>query len=363
MSRLSRLIGVVLPSSVFERRFWGLVTCGVGLLSPLASGLASELKDEASVPAMPSTAVLEASGKVPGVEGRPLRLEEALRLARVRNQDVKSARLSVDAALAELRSARQWQNPSLGLSVARINTGSQGSGTALGNRLDQRSYDSITSLSQLIELGGKRSLRIESAEAGRRQAEAQAEDSQRLLEQSVALAYVSGAEAQEEARILAESAASLTKEAALAAERLRVGDIRSSDEEQIRLAAERLEVQADTARSRALGLVVALELLTGEAQPRGTSLLVDGPGAGSVEPVSETGEAILSERPDVQALLEGMRKSELDLTRSKRDAVPDLTASLQFEHNPPGPDSLGFSVSFPLPVWNRNRGAIQTARV
>jgi cobalt-zinc-cadmium efflux system outer membrane protein len=42
--------------------------------------------------------------------------------------------------------------------------------------------------------------------------------------------------------------------------------------------------------------------------------------------------------------------------------VPDPTAFLQYEHEPPDkPNTIGVGVSIPLPLWNHNRGNIMAA--
>lgn len=46
--------------------------------------------------------------------------------------------------------------------------------------------------------------------------------------------------------------------------------------------------------------------------------------------------------------------------------IPDPTISLGYEHNPPGGgppvDTLNIGMSFTLPIWNQNKGAIDAAR-
>src|ERR1700678_803856 len=52
----------------------------------------------------------------------PLTLADALRLAIERNADFRVAETQVDAALAQLRVVREYPNPTLGLSTAKIST-------------------------------------------------------------------------------------------------------------------------------------------------------------------------------------------------------------------------------------------------
>ena len=56
-------------------------------------------------------------------------------------------------------------------------------------------------------------------------------------------------------------------------------------------------------------------------------------------------------------------KAESDLRLQKAQRVPDPTFFGQYEHEPPDlPNTVGFGVSFPLPLWNRNKGSISAAQ-
>jgi len=71
-----------------------------------------------------------------------------------------------------------------------------------------------------------------------------------------------------------------------------------------------------------------------------------------------------STRPDLIAAEALLKKAEAELQGQKALRIPDPTVSLSYEHEPPGgPNSMGFSVSVPLPVWNRYKGEIHAAQV
>src|ERR1019366_4268152 len=72
----------------------------------------------------------------------PLTLAEARKLALERNADFRVAEAQVSGALAKLRVAREFPNPTLGLSTAKISPDGTPESTALGNGLLSRSYDS-----------------------------------------------------------------------------------------------------------------------------------------------------------------------------------------------------------------------------
>ena len=304
-----------------------------------------------------------ASGSETGaVPAAPLTLDGAQQLAFIRNADWRVAQTQVDAALAQLKAAREFPNPTLGLSTSKINTDGRSNATAPGNSLLDRSYDSIVSLSQLFELGGKRRLRRASAEAGVHAAEALRDDTHRLLIQSVVQTYVAALTAKEQVAVLSNSAASLKREADIAGHRLSAGDIAASDQAQIEITADQLELNANAARATAKTAVVTLEILLGEAQPAGNTALAD-----TLDGLSPRwaldADAAPAMRPDIVAAEAAVARAEADLRFQKRVNVPDVTLSVQYERQPPDqPNTAGLALSVPIPLWNRNAGGILGAR-
>jgi cobalt-zinc-cadmium efflux system outer membrane protein len=291
-----------------------------------------------------------------------LSLAEARRVALERNADFRIARIQVDAALAQLRAAREFPNPTLGLSTAKISTDGTPESTPMGNSLLNRAYDSIVSLSQLIQIS-KRGLIRDSANAGVHVAEFQKEDAQRLLLQAVTQAYVAALSSQEQARVLTESAAALRRQAEIAAHRYHAGDLSKSDQGRIEIAADQDELGAQSEVAAAKSAVVALESLLGNPSPDGSTELSD-----SLEQLSQAAapgleDMALSERPDIAAAEAGVEQAETNLKLQRRERVPDVTVSLQFERNPPAqPDTIGVGLSLPLPLWNQYTGEILGAQ-
>lgn len=297
-----------------------------------------------------------------GAEAGPLTLAQAQRLALTHNTDVRLAAAQAGAALALMRSAREFPNPALALSTAKIATDGSGNRTALGNGLFDRSYDSTVALSQLLELG-KRGPRQASAQAGLRAAEAQQEDVRRLTVLAVSQAYVSAVEADEERRVLAASADSLRREAELAVVRFAAGDLAANDREQIALAARRLDLDAVGARRAAQAAVIVVETLLGQTEPDGRTVLADALEDLPLAPAADGDAWPGGARPDVAAAEAAVAKAEADLALQRRAVWPDLVLSAQYERNPPDqPNTAGLGLTLPLPLWNRNGGGIRSAR-
>ncbi len=293
--------------------------------------------------------------------GPLLHLEDALRIAMQGNWDLLASRSDVAGAEGALRAAREWPNPGVTMSSSKVHLDGHGDGTSLGNGLWSRSYDTVLQAGQLIEVGGKRSARKCSAAAFLDAAHARLEDTRRTLRADVVRAYVSAAQAEESAHIGRESAVYLRDEARIAEVRWKAGDISRSDLEQIEIAATRLELDAKNAEAEALAQRISLELLLGVARPSGDVSLADSLewlASRQVPPAPEQA----GERPDLAAARADLRRAENDLRLQRALRIPDPTLMLQFEHEPPDrPNTVGVGLSLPLPLWNRNGGAIALA--
>jgi len=299
-----------------------------------------------------------------GDEPARVTLAEAVRLARENNPDLLAARADLEGARAQREVAGALPNPTLSYSTAKIPTDGTPAGTVYGNGFYDRSYDTILSAGQLVEVGGKRSSRKASADAGIEGASARLADAGRLLDASVVKAYVAAAVAGRSAALTRDSAASFARSVTIAREREAAGDISAADRAQVEIAAGRFladAAQADLASGNALRALAAL--LNRPAVALAEDL--DALAAAAAEPgaAPEDG-AVLARRPDVLALDAAVRRADADLALQKAFRVPDPTLAVQYEREPPDQrNTFGFGVSFPLPLFNRNAGAIRAASV
>ena len=314
----------------------------------------------------PFIAILFLSVAIIGVRAQTnsLTLAEAKRFAFERNWDLLAAKSGVDAAAAQLLVAKEFPNPNLSASSAKI--GERENSTPAGNGVWVRSYDTIFAVNQLIEIGGKRRDRQDVARAGVLGAKARFLDAKRTLDQGVTKAYVAALLANENARILRESAGYMRHEQEIAETRFKAGDLAESDLKQIQVAAEQYVLQEAAADAAAVQARTAMEMLLGVNQPKG-----DWQPADSLEQIcAEISTNFPSKtsalRPDVLAAQTDVRAAEANLELQIAERIPDPTIALQYEHNPPGGgppvDTIGLGVSFPLPLWNQNQGAIHAAQ-
>jgi cobalt-zinc-cadmium efflux system outer membrane protein len=295
----------------------------------------------------------------------PLTLAQAKEMAFEKNWDLLAARSGIDSATAQLIVSKEFPNPTASWSSAYI--GSYKNSTVVGNGLWQRSYDTVFAVNQLIEIAGKRHDRQVAARAGVIGAKARFYDGKRTLDQGVTKAYIAALLAGENARILSESARLLLHEAEIAQARFKAGDISESDKKQIEINAEQFELQAKSAEAAAIQARIAVEILMGVSQPKGSWLaagsldeLVQAPLPPVQEPASDAA------RPDVLAAEADLRGAKANLQLQRAIRIPDPTVLIEYQHQPPGGgppvDTLGIGVSFPLPLWNLNGGNIKAAQ-
>lgn len=299
----------------------------------------------------------------PKVETLPqsLSLAEARRIAYQHNWDLLAAQANVEQAIALEEVSREFPNPTFSYTTGRISVDSTSSATRLGNKFWDRSYDSIFAVNQLFEIGGKRTLRQSLATHGRQAAQASLQDARRILDLGVTRAYLAVLLAEANVGILYDSAESLRQEAEIAATRLHAGDIAEADKAQIEIAADQLELNAEVAQSTAQTARIAVEVLLGVKKPSGSWRSADRLESLAVDIFSGR-TAVVQPRPDVLFAEESLRKSESDLGLQQAIRIPDPTAIIQYEHNPPDTtNTIGIGVSFPLPLWNSNKGNIKAA--
>ncbi len=231
-----------------------------------------------------------------------LTLADAKQLAFERNWDLLAAKSGVDAATAQLIAVKEFPNPYLNLSSAKI--GERNAGTIMGNGIWQRNYDSIAAVSQLIEIGGKRRDRQLAARAGVWSAKARFYDAMRILDQGVTKAYLAALLKPGKMRATCRNPPAICSRRATIAERQHAaGDLSEADMKTIEINAEQFELQAKQAVATALQARISVEILLGVTKPQGE--WVPGDSLENLAAASETtsaSELLANEqRPDVVA--------------------------------------------------------------
>ncbi len=259
--------------------------------------------------------------------------------------------------------AKEFPNPSLSLSTTKIPTDGTPAATARGNSLWNRSYDTVVSLSQPFELGGKRGARQAAARAGMAVADFRVDDARRQLAVAVTKAYTVAAQAEQTVAINRASSESLRQAADIAARRFEAGDISSTEKTQIDIAATRFELDTRNAEAGARSTRIALEIMLGMPSPDGGIRLADG-----LDKLAAPASALMrrtpeTERPDVRAATAAAEQAGFNLRLQRAARIPDPAVQLLYERQPPDMrNSVGAGVTFTIPLWHRYRGEILAAQ-
>jgi cobalt-zinc-cadmium efflux system outer membrane protein len=279
------------------------------------------------------------------------------------NLDYAAQRYNVSIAQAAIAAAKEFQNPTLQLSGAGdvTHSGSQRMPSTAG-----------ASLTQTIELGGKRKYRILGAKQNYAAAAATLEEFLRNLKLDAAAAFADALALSRSAEQKRESARYLTRLADAQRERRRLGDISEADMLQAQVEEQQFQNEVLTAEGDAEKASLALCTFLG--RNRGQARLI---AKGSLDlptrefEISQVMTEALQHRPDLIALRHTRDAADSKVREEKANRVPNVDVGPNWTHNTssqnsiaPSPefDSVGLSVSLPIPLWNRNKAAIASAR-
>jgi len=292
------------------------------------------------------------------------------------NLDYAAQRYNVSIAQAAIAAAKEFQNPTLELSGDRDLTFHGKTGTGSDGRpanLTQVESRGV-GLTQPIEWPGKRRARILGARQNQAAAAATLESFLRNLKLDAAAAFAEALAQSRTAEQKRQTAEFLTNLVKAQHERLRVGDVGEVDVLRTQVEEQQFQNELLAAQADAENASLALSQFLG--RDRGQTVLIP---RGNLEiPPREFDlpkllADALSHRADLIALRYTRDAGQSGIRLAKASRVPDVGVGVTYTHNDgvainhpvdptPSFDQLTLSFSLPLPLWNRNRAAIDTAR-
>jgi cobalt-zinc-cadmium efflux system outer membrane protein len=283
-------------------------------------------------------------------EGSSLTLAKALALSLEKSPVLSSFSWDVRAAEARVIQARLAPNPELSFEGEDL------------TRPDE-SLQNTLELSQLIELGGKRQMRVREAQFDRDTAEWDYQVKRLEVLKSTSLAFINVLFAQRNVQLAAENLELTEGAVPLTQKRVEIG--KASDVELLRT-----DTAVATARIRLTEAkrdleIARVDLASQWGGKRATFASVSG-NLDQLRPIGslESLQARLQENPDLARWTTERAKREATLNLVRAEAKPDLTLRA-------GPRLLGAShtnltavagFSIPLPLWDRNQGKIAEAK-
>jgi outer membrane protein, heavy metal efflux system len=287
-----------------------------------------------------------ASAQPAATEQPHLTLDQAQELAAAHSPELASAQHEVDATSGGVMQASASRNPELTTTVEDFRS---------------RTRTTTATIGIPLELGGKRSARISAAERAHDVAAAQLENAKAKVRAQVVARYFGVVVAQERLRLANDSARLAAKAADVVVRRVDAGKVSPVDATRAKVDAANAQLEVAEAQS---GLKTARQILAalwGEPRPRFAD--VDGDlgaipaGASSAELTRDLDNAPLlrAARLDIDS-----RQALVDVERSK--AVPDVVVSVGAKRdNERGLTQAVLGISVPLPLFDRNQGAVHEA--
>lgn len=302
------------------------------------------------------------SGYPPPIDGPVvLSMDQAVSEALDHNLTLLAERYSVSTADARIVTARLRPNP-----VVTFNT-MLPDATAFNNAVSPR--EQVFRTDVVIERGGKRERRVEVAEDARATAALQLLDAARTIVLDVQSAVVDVALAKQNLALARESLDAFDRVVQVNVERVRTGDLAGVELARSRLAA--LQFQNDV-RQQEGRLAVArnhLKSLLGRTGPETIDADDDLRRDRTAIDLIAIRQRALAARPDLEALRRDQARSAAELRLQLAQGKVDYTVSgeVHRQHQPTPVDARGYVygmyLSVPLPIFNRNQGEIERARL
>ncbi len=295
-------------------------------------------------------------GAATDVPDHPLTLKEAIELLRTRNPALLSGRAHLQAVQAGEISANLRPNPV-------FTSANEDFRVFDPSTIDiSHAQEFTNSISQMIERGHKRQRRLEDAALTTRVAGDTYRDSKRQLEFQLKSAFVGLLLAKANLQLAQGNAGDYRQTVELNQVRLKAGDISGTEFDRIALEQARFESDLLAAETSVAQAREQLQALLG-IEP--TSPGFDIQGTLEVPELSQTlpelQRAALASRPDYLGARHAVEKAKADVRLADANGATDLNLGGEYKRN--GPDNtMGFTLSFPLRVFDRNQGEKLRAR-
>ncbi len=227
-----------------------------------------------------------------------------------------------------------------------------------------------TGVSYLHERDHKRELRLKSAQQGTRITESQHQDLKRTMEFTLRSAFVQTLEAKDVLEMAQADLAYYDHIIAISQERLKAGDIAQIDFDRIELLRVQYESELETAIVNLRTAKIQLLQMLNQQTPV-DQFDVTGPFdfSNNLEPLQTYRDAASAARPDLRAALQTIQQSKTNhkLAVSNGSTDPTLGAWWTWNNAPTSNEiatnTLGFNVSIPLRVFDRNQGEKQRTQI
>jgi len=296
-----------------------------------------------------------------GALGDGARAQKALTWQEVRakfeaaNPTLQAGQIGVNEFRAQETTAYLRPNPNLSLLADQINPFDGGPPhSAFGFLL------SAATVSYLHERQHKRELRLDSAQKATSIAASSQSDLERTLIFTLRMAFVQALQEKAVLGLAKENLIYYDHVLEVNRERYRAGGIAQVDLDRLEIQRVQYESDLQSAEVNLRTAKIQLVALLNERMPV-DQFDVTGPFDFSAQlvPLDEIRQAALETRPDLKAALQAVDKAKTDHRLAIANGSTDPTFGFDVGRNPPIDQYVGFSVSIPLRIFDRNQGEKQ----
>jgi len=295
-----------------------------------------------------------------GLCAESLTLDQALKEAIEKNLNLLAERHNVSIADARVLQAGLRPNPVLAYGQDYQNV--FGTGITAQNGAGPPEWNLRADFP--IERGKKRSARLDLAKAQKSVAELQLLNTLRQLILDVDSAFVDAQAARDSLVLARENLKTLQDVVEVNSSRVNAGDLAAVELRRSRLAAMQFENSVRQAELKLRSALTRLLLLMGRA-PAPDGLEIAGGLRDDRAPAApQIREDAFLRRPDLLAVTSDRSRSQADLRLQIAQGKVDLDFGVMYhrQYGYANGNAMGFFLSAPLPVWNRNQGEIERAK-
>jgi len=307
--------------------------------------------------------IAQEAGRLPAADTLRLELTAAEKMFLDNNLQLLAEHYNIQSAQALAEQARKWENPILNTdqNVYSGNRFFQHGRDANGNPTGQ----AYVQVQQLIKTAGKRGRQMDLSRTNVSQAEWQFKGVLRNLRATLIKDYYTVDQLTGKAQLYADNMQRLNKLLLAREAELKAGNI--AQKEYLRVQALIISLQHDMTEN-------AKELSDAESELK---TLLQVTGNKFVLPVLPLQETAIAPDAGIMQLVDSARQNNTDyrqelyqlqynrqnLRLQRALAAPDVTVGPEFDQNSNyTPNYFGLALSLPLPVWDRNKGNIKSAR-
>jgi len=299
-------------------------------------------------------------------------VDEALTIFYKRNLDLIAAQYNIDQSKADEVIAAAIPNPTLSIQVLELANKPNMGSTAHGCNSSPDVSCGVAqyySFSQLIEVAGKRGLRMQSSGFATQAAESDFRDAVRIFSNMVRDAYFQLLQTQKNHWLAQEIADHYKVIIEANSLRLKKGDISESDFLRVKMEAMRAQSDLDSAQTAVeqaqAGLAVILRWpdnsLKFEAKEQWPVITDIGQHLSADELMNKA----LQQRPDLQGDKQRAAQAEKELELARRLKYPDVTVNAGYARDPSNNNLNSFFVGLnvPVPLFYQYQGEADKAAV